>query len=57
MTAQLFFNLQNGPTLHSEERLVNIVRGRECFVGLFKTFVYDRDNAQHVLSRLYLSTV
>ena len=30
----MFFNLQNNPTIHSEEKLVNLVRGRECFVGL-----------------------
>ena len=29
-----FSNLQNHPTFHSEEKLVNLVRGRECFVGL-----------------------
>ena len=31
---QIFFNLQNHPTFHSEERLVNLVRRRECSVGL-----------------------
>ena len=30
MTAQTYFNLQYHPTFHSEERLVNVVRGREC---------------------------
>ena len=29
-----FFNLQNSPTFHSEERLVNLARGRVCFVVL-----------------------
>ena len=32
MTVQVFFNLQNHPTFHSEERVVNFVRGRERFV-------------------------
>ena len=36
----IFFNLQNHPTFHSEERLVNLVRGRECFVGLSILLVY-----------------
>ena len=27
---KFFFILQNHPTFHSEERLVNLVRGREC---------------------------
>ena len=34
MTVQIFFNLQKHPTFHSEERLVNFVRGRESFVSL-----------------------
>ena len=41
MTVQFFFNLQNRPTFHSEERLVNLFRRRECFVGLSTLFVYD----------------
>ena len=36
----MFFNLQNHPTFHSEERLVNLVIGSECFVGLSKLLVY-----------------
>ena len=32
--SKFVFNLQNHPTVHSEERLVNLVRGREHFVGL-----------------------
>ena len=36
----MFFNLQNHPTFHSEERLVNLVRGRECFVGLSILLVF-----------------
>ena len=34
LTVRIFYNLQNPPTFHSEERLVNLARGRECFVGL-----------------------
>ena len=34
LTVQIFFNPQNHPTFDSEERLVNLVRGRECFGGL-----------------------
>ena len=33
-TVQIWFNLQNPPTFHSEERLANLERVRECFVGL-----------------------
>ena len=40
LTVQIFFNLQNHPTFHSKERLVDLVRGRECFVGLSVFFVY-----------------
>ena len=39
MTVKFLFNLQNPPTFNSEERLVNLVRGRECFVVL-STLVY-----------------
>ena len=35
LTVQIFSNLQSHPYFHSEERLVNLVRGRECFVGLY----------------------
>ena len=38
---QIFYNLQNQPTFHSEERLVNLARGREFFVGLSISLVYD----------------
>ena len=34
MTVQMFYNLQNHPIFHSEERLVNLARRRECLVGL-----------------------
>ena len=30
----MLYNLQNHPTFHSEERLINLARGRECFVDL-----------------------
>ena len=30
----MFYNLQNHPTFHSEQRVVNLERRRECFVGL-----------------------
>ena len=33
-TENFFFNLQNHPTFLSVVRLVILVRGRECFVGL-----------------------
>ena len=42
MTAQIFFYLQITNTFRSQERLVNIARGRECFVGLSNIlFIYD----------------
>ena len=31
LNVQIFPNLQNHPIFHSEERLVNVERGRECF--------------------------
>ena len=40
MTVHIFLNLQNHPTFHSEERLINVVRERECFVGLSRLLVY-----------------
>ena len=40
LTVQLFYDLQNHPTFHSKERLVNLVRLRECFVGLPILLVY-----------------
>ena len=33
-----FYNLQNHPTFHSKDRLVNIVRGRECFISLYLNY-------------------
>ena len=36
LTGQIFFHPQITPlSMHSEERLVNSVRGRECVVGLY----------------------
>ena len=40
LTDQIFYNPQNHPTSHSEERLVNLVRGRECLVGLSILLAY-----------------
>ena len=40
LTKRIFYNIQNLPTFHKEERLVNLVRGRECFVGLSILIVY-----------------
>ena len=34
MAIQIIYNLQNQPTFHSDERLVNSVSGRECVIGL-----------------------
>ena len=34
LTVQIFCNLKNHPTFHSVDRLANLVRGRECCVGL-----------------------
>ena len=31
---QIYYNLQNHPTFHSDERMVILVRSREHFVGL-----------------------
>ena len=42
MTVHIFFNLQNHPTFQTEERLVNLVNGRECFVGLLYSVQYLR---------------
>ena len=42
LTVHIFFNLQNHPTFQTEERLVNLVNGRECFVGLLYSVQYLR---------------
>ena len=41
LTLQIFFNLQNHPTFHSKERLVNFERVRDCLVGLSILLVYE----------------
>ena len=59
-TVQMFCNLLNHPTFHSEERLVNLPRGRECFVGL-SLLLFCRDafnqNKQHSFTVLYTHTL
>ena len=40
---QIFYNLQNHPTFRSEEWLVNLGRGKECFAGLSILFVFVTD--------------
>ena len=44
LTVDIFFNLQNHPAFHSEERLVNLVRGKECFVSqsILLAYVLDK---------------
>ena len=44
LSVQTFFNLQSHPTFHSEERLANIARGRECIVGLSKILAYGTES-------------
>ena len=43
LTIRFFFILQNHPIFYLEERLVNLVRGRECFAGLSILFIYALD--------------
>ena len=50
MSVQIFFILQNHPTFHSVERLVNLVRGRECFT-VWKIISSDW-RCQNVLSSI-----
>ena len=40
LTIRFFFILQNHPIFYLTERLVNLVRGRECFAGLSILFIY-----------------
>ena len=40
LNVQIFPNLQNPPIFHSEERLVNVERGRKGFVCLSLLLVY-----------------
>ena len=44
LTVKIVFNLQNHLTFHSAEWLVNLVGGRECFVGLSIFLVYGCEN-------------
>ena len=39
LAVKFFFNLQNHPIFHSEERFL-LARGRECFVGLSTVYIY-----------------
>ena len=34
LIVHILLNLQNQPTFHPEKRWVNLVKGRDCFVGL-----------------------
>ena len=51
MTVQIFLNLLIHPTFHSEKRLVNSIRRRECFVGLSVLFVYVSNYAQQSINK------
>ena len=53
---QIFLNLLNHPTFQSVERLVNLGRGREYFVGLSILFVYTMDPAVIQISGLKCQT-
>ena len=53
MTAQTYFNLQYHPTFHSEERLVNVVRGREC--ALLVYLYYQSKNAEETIMYIHQS--
>ena len=48
----IFYILLNHPTFHSEERLVNLVKGRECFVGLSILLVYG-EKIYHIQPLLF----
>ena len=52
LTVHIFYNLQNHSTFHSVERLVNLVRRRECFVGLSILLVYCVDYNRHEIKIL-----
>ena len=43
MTVHILYILYNHPTFHSEERLINLERGGECFVDLSISLVYAAD--------------
>ena len=48
-TVYIFYYIQNHPTFHSEEGLVNLVRERECFVSLSILFYGHPIYLPHVL--------
>ena len=52
LNVHIFYNLQNHPIFHSEERLVNFVRGRECFVSLSTLLVNALQGLVHKKIRL-----
>ena len=41
LTVQIVLQYTKHPPFHSEESLVNLERGRDCFVGLSMLIVYD----------------
>ena len=43
----MFYDLQSQPTFHSEERLVNLARGKECFVCLSILLFYVATPTMH----------
>ena len=51
------FNLQNHPIVSPVERLVNLERGRECFVCLFVLLVYVLISTRNNTLSLDLSMV
>ena len=40
---QIFFNLQNHPSVHLEERMADLAKERECFVDLSIFLVYEHN--------------
>ena len=52
LTVKIFFNLQNYPIFRSEERLVNLVKGRECFAGQSIIMAKTRFNLLSSLSKV-----
>ena len=41
LTLQIVYNTLNHPFFHSKERMINLARGRECFVGLYLQYYYS----------------
>ena len=54
LNVQILYNLQNHPTCHQEERLVSLVRRRECFVGLSLLLVYGRSGSNSKLYQYFI---